>query len=344
MELSVHIVTCGRLELFKECCSSVLAALPENAEVLVVINGDVPGTVEYLTELGHPQLRWLQVPRESLSRSRNRAFELCKGKILYYLDDDVKVPQHLFRLALEKFRRIPELAVLGGPNITPADSSWKEKLFGAIMTTPFAAPMVFRRYARSEKRDFGANQHNLIFCNLACRASLIPKKIRFREDLVSNQENLFLHLIGGLGLQALVSSELYVFHRRRKTWRSFILQIASYGCGRLQQTWISWKSCHLLFLIPPLLYPLVLGLMLSRNFIVLEFLCIFYGGCALVGGLSSKVYRDLGVWAWVLLIPLSGIVHLAYGFGWWRGLYSQLIPKSLYKEVLIFGHWQNAPN
>jgi glycosyltransferase involved in cell wall biosynthesis len=323
MNLSVHIVSCGRLVYLEACCKSVITALPKSAEVLIVVNGDYPEVIQFLKNFKHSQFRWIQIPSESLSSARNRAFELCRGKIIYFLDDDVIVPTHLFKSAIELFEKDPELIVAGGANLTPPESPLIEKCFGAVMTSFFAAPMVRHRYCLPKKNFQIATQHNVIFCNLACRRDLIPKDLYFLDELSSNQENFFLYLIGQLKIKAVLSSDLYVFHYRRKNILSFAKQVCSYGFGRFQQTWKCWQSCHPLYLVPPLALVSFLTLIITGRYQIMLALLAIYSFLSLAAALCSDSIRELGTWGIVSALPLTAMVHLTYGLGWLSGLWSK---------------------
>jgi hypothetical protein len=325
MRLSVHIVTHRRLALFQACLSSVLRALPASSEVVVVANGAGEETISYLRSISQETpLRWTAVPKESLSTSRNRAFSLCKGEIIHYLDDDVIVPLHLFELALQVFHSSPKLAILGGPNLTPLESSKREKLFGAVMTSPFAAPGVRSRYMREEEGPRSATENDLIFCNLALRPAQIPPSLRFRDQLRSNQENLFLFESHRLGLEAQFASDCHVFHKRRGTLRGFGKQIASYGDGRFQQSVAEPTSLRFQFAAPSICVVLALFAGFSPELWgPLGLLFLLHQLLSLGAGLLSPDIRRLGPVGMALMGPLTLWVHACYGIGFIMGFFRE---------------------
>lgn len=325
MKLSVHIITRGRLELLKTCLSSVLHALPRDAEVIVVVNGEDLKTIAWLESMSHPALIWSVVSKETISRCRNRAFHQCRGEIIYFLDDDVVVPKHLLIHAIKRFETLPLLAVLGGPNLTPPNSAWFERCSGAVMTSFFAAPMIRMRYGASRKKEFEATEHHLIFCNLAVRQNMCQESIRFPERFRANEENLFLYHAKKAGLMTHFCADLFVYHRRRKTVLDFAKQVAHYGFGRAEQTIEAWQSCHPLFLVPASVWvlPAVLFLLPSARAAFLPLLCS-YIMCCVSAALLSQQARQQGVWGCLGVIFLTPVVHLGYGYGFWKGLFFSL--------------------
>lgn len=297
-------------------------SLPENADVTVVVNGSHPKTTEWLLTQTHPRLNWYEVSTETLSAARNRAFLTCGGDIIYYLDDDVLVPEGVFQNVLEVFRKNPELAVLGGPNFTPPGSPKKEVFFGAILTSAFAAPKVRARYG-SLDRERPAGENELIFCNLAVRKQLIPAKIRFFESFTANQENYFLYQLRNCGLKIQFSPSIFVYHRRRTTFRKFFEQIYSYGKGRAQQSWQSFESSNPLFYLPALLW-LALGFLAVYSIPVLVTVFVFYLLVGSISSLFSKQMRSLSWWGFIQAGWVTFGIHLSYGLGFWTSLFRLL--------------------
>lgn len=324
MDLSVCILTSGRLQAFQKCLQSARLALPAKSEITVIVNGSQPETVKWLESEKDSRVSFVEVPHEPRTRSRNRAFDLCKGKILYFLDDDVIVPSHLFKYVLEVFSDKPHLSVIGGPNLTPRDSSFLEKAFGAVMTSFFAAPMVRVRYGAKHSAEVNAtDSKHLILCNLAVRAADIPKEIRFKEKLSSNEENLFLFHCTERHLNLAFASDAYVYHRRRKTLKAFFAQVFSYGKGRGQQTRISPASCHLLFWIPAL--SILMGaalLIFSATREMVPELAAVYFGFSFLGSVSSPRIRQTGVFGILSACLLTAVVHFSYGLGFLSGIAS----------------------
>lgn len=323
MKLTVLILSGGRRELFRECCESVQRELPQaDAEVLVIINGNHDWNVEYLMSLGDTRFRWLQVPQESVGAARNRAFALARGEIIHFLDDDVTLGPDFFMRTLARFDDDPELTILGGPNLTPPDSSCLEKAFGAVMASPFAAPRVNRRYRDDGIAERG-NGDELILCNLAMRRNRIPEWLRFSEKLRSNEENLFLYECHQAGLVVVRDPELGVYHRRRPTLGRFAQQISSYGFGRAQQSRYCLKSLSIKFLLPALLW-LVAPVLFLFSFRFFAAMGLLYLLLALLGVLKIPNQLRRGVPIWTLM-TLTALVHLAYGWGFWGGVKRETI-------------------
>ncbi len=313
MRLSVFVVTCGRPELVRACVDSVLVDLPQDGELVVVVNGSDRQTEAWLQNQTDGRLRWSVCVREPRALCRNRGFSGTGAEILLFLDDDVQVPPGFFAEVLRRFAVEGELSILGGPNRTPPGSPWLEQLFGAVMTSAFAAPLVYRRYAAGGVYR-KASEHDLILCNLALRRAKIPAGLRFQQGLRSNEENLFLFHCRTLGLRIRASGCCFVFHRRRRDLTGFIRQIFSYGFGRAQQTVREPASAHWAFLVPAA--TLVVGPFWAAwhpEWLVL------YGMLAGLGAVFSRETAALGLGGCVGVTLLTPVVHVCYGLGFWAG-------------------------
>jgi hypothetical protein len=242
------------------------------------------------------------------------------GDIIHFLDDDVEVPPFLFRETLDRFRRDPGLVGLGGPNLTPVDSPWREHAFGAAMTSPFAAPLVRARYEGKSRQIAGpAAAHRLILCTLAVRRAAIPQDLTFRDRLLSNEENLFFHACAERGLKLAFCPRLYVYHARRPYLGPFARQLFKYGSGRGQQGRLCWRSSPPLFYAPAIAWALAIGLVgIARTDWLAAVLAVYALG-SFLGALASPTARALGFRGVIAVTSLTPLVHGAYGLGLWWG-------------------------
>lgn len=323
MKLTAFVITYGRPALLETCVRSALTDLPNDSELRVLVNGTDPEAEAWLSSISDPRLHWRITNREPRTLSRNRGFQEALGEVLYFLDDDVEIPPGLFREVLRRFDADPELAVLGGPNLTPPESSAWEWACGAVFTSAFAAPLVCRRYSAGGKERTGG-VHALILCNLAVRRAAIPVDVRFRAGLRSNEENLFLHECERRRLKIRSSPRCAVFHRRRSTVAGFVSQVASYGYGRAQQCFRAPASNPIWFLVPPAVVAAGPGLVIR-----FPWLLALYAAGALIGALGSREARQRGWGGLFGAASLTAVVHLAYGVGFWRAVWDAARGKSL---------------
>ena len=91
MEISILITTCRRPESLGHTLDAVARLEPvpgHGHEVLVIENGSSAETRAVVAR--HPGFRYLSEPVPGASRVRNRGVEASRGRLLLFLDDDVR--------------------------------------------------------------------------------------------------------------------------------------------------------------------------------------------------------------------------------------------------------------
>lgn len=334
MKLSVFILTAGRRpKLLSECLRTILSTLPPESEVIVVVQGEPRVLEETRHSVADERIVWKAAPVEKLGKARNRLFSSCAGEIVFQIDDDILVPPDLFRHTLECFERDPELAMLGGPNLTPPDSPKLEKLFGAVVTSWFAAPWVRRRYSAGDGGLVPGDDKNLCGCNLAIRRVAIPSEVRFDDELSSNEETLFIYECRKRGLKLVYSPGAWVGHRRRATVVRFAKQILTYGKGRAHQWLLRPGSTPPVFLLPSLSCLVFTILIVTGQWAWLGSLVALHAGLSFTSALSSREIRKLGARAVASSVPLIALMHASYGVGFLLESARRVRTPQLYRRV-----------
>ena len=332
VRLTVVILSGGRRAQLEACLTSVAAAsLPPGTEVLVAMNGSQPEIELLLDDMRAtlPALRTVMVKRAKPGAARNESVRSARGEIVHFIDDDVTVDPWLFERVVATFDEDPGLGAVGGPNLTPKDSTLFQKIGGAVLGSLACALPVRRRY--SVQRPRIVDERSLILCNLAVRSDLL-QDIPFDSTLVCAEENTFLRQAARRGEYFYYRPDAIVHHERRPTFRSHVEQLAKYGRGRGQLVRRDFAPSMVVYFAP------LLG-MLG----VLAGLFVGSFGPAWVLGLTAAavaVYlgaavATAGVIAWhlkaALALPIAFVLfpatHAAYGLGLAVGLVKPERPK-----------------
>lgn len=254
------------------------------------------------------------------SVQRNVAMRAARGDIIYFLDDD-SVPQpDALRRAVELFRR-PEVKMVGGPNLCPADSTKLQQAFSLTMGTWLAfGPSRARYCSVGATRESGEKE--LILCNLLARRDAMLELNGFNEKLYPNEENALMDELQERGGKLIYDPELIVHRHPRATLRAFCRMLKTYGRGRAEQFRLHPTANSIANFVPPVfvIYLLAVGF--------LPRWCLWplavYGIAVLIQAFAvvpvKKILWLPGVMA---LIFLS---HILYGIGFWRGCFTR--PKS----------------
>jgi glycosyltransferase involved in cell wall biosynthesis len=316
VSLSIVIPTRGRLALLQKCLAGILnAELPDSTELLVVCNGADPATEDYLRTLSEsePRLHLMELKEGSPAEARNAALTRVKGDIVYFLDDDVTIEPDLFARTLETFARLPEVDVIGGPNLTPPGSSLFEQCAGAVLASRFGSGRVADRY-RARGTIRATDDRSLILCNLAIRRRAIAERRPvFLSEMVCNEENLLLGLLALEHRKMLHDPALVVYHIRRKSLASFAQQIFKYGRGRWQNTVALPASLSPSYLTPPLFLLYLIALPFLTFRLRLAPLGAYFSLLAICTMIETARIRNLrALPQFLVLFPTC---HIAYAVG-----------------------------
>lgn len=248
------------------------------------------------------------------SRQRNQAAAAAQGDILYFLDDDAAVPPDALRRLAAAFAP-PDVAVVGGPSITPAADSPFQRAIALALTSPFGGGAIRNRYRR-----FGAvrdtDDSELILCNLAFRREIYLANGGLDERLYPNEENELIDRLLASGARLVHDPDLYVIRSQRPTYRAFVKQMLTYGRGRAEQSLLS-RSVSFKALVPAAFALYLCSLpFVTAGWYVLPALA--YLLVLAVSAVMAAAVVGLGP-AWRLPLVVT-LLHCCYGFGFLLGL------------------------
>ena len=279
--------------------------------------------LESVKELDYPpdSLEVLVAEGCQPSRQRNEAVKVSKGEILYFLDDDSCPEPQALKMLAEHFRN-PDVAVAGGPSITPESDIFLQRCFADIFVSPMGGAGIRNRYRRVGKvRE--TTEKELILCNLAFRADVYKKMGGLNERLYPNEENELMSRIKHEGLKLIHDPDIFVYRSQRKTLLAFVRQVLNYGRGRMEQTILYPASFSLTHFIPLLFLLYCIGLIVMLNpylsipLVFYFFVVIFYSLKAVSGSMFSPLKKLRTFFMISLLFP---IMHLSYAAGMMLGI------------------------
>jgi succinoglycan biosynthesis protein ExoA len=272
------------------------------------------------------------------SQQRNLASRAASGDILYFVDDDsILNPENLW-ICCEAMKDT-DVAVVGGPSLTPDSDTWIQHLFAAALSSSLGAGAVRNRYrVTGSVRE--TTERELILCNLAIRRSVFIEMGGFNEGLYPNEENELLDRIKSAGFKLIHAPNMSILRSQRTTIKAFIRQMFVYGRGRAQQSLIS-GSFPLVSFIPMFFVLYVISSIFYFNCAPCFFpMLLYFSVVVLFTIIETCLYQRLNI---LLLFFLYPLMHFVNGLGLIAGLINgKPLPVSdgsiLVTKVKMFGH------
>ena len=313
---TILLLTSHRVPLLKraldsiarECMTEISAG---QTEVIVVINDSEDLASKELLQSYPFVAQTLAINKTHPGSARNRGIRAAQGEWIFFLDDDAYLAPGTAGKLREIVSKYPDAGVLGGPNLTPPDAASFQQIVGRVLQLRFASVYSNARFKPSPDRECG--DEALMLCNLLVKkAALARHRLEFDAQLSCNEENLLIQRLKAKGERVHYVSSFAVFHERRSGYLPLAKQVAKYGAGRAENTWLNPRSLRVFHLVP-MIFVLYVAAFLYLGYPVLP----LYTYLALVLGFSLRL-MDIRA---LLLLPL---VHFSYGLGMIKGVFFHL--------------------
>jgi glycosyltransferase involved in cell wall biosynthesis len=271
------------------------------------------------TRESFPQTRILVCGRASPARARNVGAAAARGEILAFIDDDAYPAPDWLETARALFSD-PGLGAAGGPSLVPREATFFQRVSNKVYE--LSSSKTGPRYGRTPRAEID----DWPTCNFFVRKAAFDRVGGFNEENWGGEDTQFCYALVRGGVRMVSDPDLIVFHHPRKTIRQHARQTYFWGLWRGYMVKHYPQSLQAVFFLPSLL---VLWLSLGA------------AAALLVPGLGPAYLASLGVLAVYLLsvaartrsaalaAPVAGVTllsHLAYGFGFLRGLLSRQPP------------------
>lgn len=214
---TVSVVVCSYngASTLRGCLRSLMALDYPDYEVILVDDGSTDATAEIAAEF--PQVIYHQQKNCGLSVARNVGAELACGEIVAYTDSDCEADGDWLRYLVQAMQD-QQVEAIGGPNITPTDSSWTAQCVAASPGNPSHVMLDDHR------------AEHVPGCNMAFRRSTLlgiggfdPQFRQAGDDVDICWRLLDADLPIGYAAGAMV------WHHRRPSVRAFARQQKGYG-------------------------------------------------------------------------------------------------------------------
>ena len=258
------------------------------------------------------------------AEKRDLAASRAGSELLAFIDDDA-YPDKLWLSKAIKHFQDTDVAAVGGPGITPATDSLRQKASGLVFSSRIGSGSNSFRNTPGRQMEID----DCPSCNFIIRKSVFQQVGGFDTHFWPGEDTkLCLEVTKKLRKRIIYDPEVLVYHHRRKLFKAHLKQVWNYALHRgyfakkLPQT-----SRRLLYFLPSIfLLGIIFGIIASFLNPVLKLVFLsalaFYLLLALIASFESKSVK-------MAPVVFLGIVatHLTYGAGFLKGLLAREVAR-----------------
>ncbi|HRZ85762.1 MAG TPA: glycosyltransferase [Candidatus Paceibacterota bacterium] len=255
------------------------------------------------------------------SKNRNSGVKETKTELIAFTNGHTYIPDNWYENVTNFFRENPQVDIVGGPQLTPKNSSLFERASGYALGSIFGAGGVKSRYS-GKKLFLNADETMLTSANLVCKKKVF-EKIKFDESLYPGEDPKFINDAKKEGFIVAYSPNIVVHNKRRTTIDELSKQIFGYGKTRpekenffetLKKPFFIIPSLFLFYLIILLIY--ITYKLLNNQTVNLFFVLplIIYVLLNLIFSLVNSI-KNKDFLAIFLLPEIYFVIHVSYGLG-----------------------------
>lgn len=259
----------------------------------------------------------------SLGEKRDLGFRAASGKYCAFIDDDAYPDQSWLSNALEIFNSDQKIGAVGGPNVTPLEDSFWQKIGGYIYESYLTSGEAQYRFL-PKKRKFVAELQGV---NLIIKKDVLQKLGGFKSKLYSGDDSKVCSNIRSLGYKIVYDPHVVVYHHRRAFPLAHLRQIKNMGTHRGFFVKAYPKTLSPIYFLPSILtLGFLIGTIMSiylrdsRIIFLIVFLFFFILGMLSVikkAGLIKSFFVSIGII----------LTHITYGIFFIKGFFLQSIER-----------------
>lgn len=248
------------------------------------------------------------------SFKRNEGMRIAKGEFFAFIDSDAYPIKDWLKNALKYFKN-EKVGIVGGPNLTPSEGNFWEKISGYSLSNFFVSGKAAIRYKISRSQY----THELPSCNYIARKEASSE---YDHNFLTAEDSEFCFNCKKKGYKILYAGDVIVYHHRRKTFWKNIKQVFVYS---RDIAWLTKKDFSLDKLYYPILSLFVIGFLegiISSffSYTIKEFFIIFLFFYLLIM-LVTSINKNIKTSFFVFISSI--LTHFSYGFGWLYGIFAK---------------------
>lgn len=162
------------------------------------------------------------------AEKRNIGARASRGKWLAFIDDDAYPDENWLGMA-KKYLARRETAAIGGPQLTPPDDTFWQKVSGAMFLSPLSGSAIIRYWPGKSVREID----DWPTVNFFVKREDFKKLGGFDSRYWPGEDTkLCLDIVKKLKKKILYIPNMIVFHHRRSGLKKHLKQVGNYGLHR----------------------------------------------------------------------------------------------------------------
>ena len=244
---------------------------------------------------------------------RNLGMKKAKGKFFAFIDADAYPEKNWLKNAVQHLEK-EEVGIVGGPNLTPHNVNFWEKVSGYVLSNFLVSGKADIRYKRAKNQY----THELPSCNYVAKKEASSE---YDPCFLTAEDSEFCFTCIKRGYKVLYASDVVVYHHRRDSFKKYLKQIWIYArdIAWLTKKDFSWNKMYYSILSWFVAGFLVLGILaMFNNVAKIFFLANLFFYFLII--LLTSIHKNLKT---TLAVTITSIMtHFTYGFGWLYGAFS----------------------
>ncbi|MBU0478814.1 glycosyltransferase [bacterium] len=300
------IVPAGELNKYAlECIDASKKLDYENFEIILLPDKKPKTSIEGIDIISTGNV----TPAEK----KNIGIKNAKGDICAFLDSDAYPDENWLKNAMPLLDDT-SIGVLGGPNLTPAQDSFYQKLSGEILAKKICSGKFADRY-KTGNRHFCLE---LPSCNFFARKKILEDIGGFNKRFLTAEDADLCFRIRKKNMKILYSPSVIVYHHRRPLFLPHARQFWRYGQDKAGVIKRDFTFDKLYYFIPVFFLAFIsagaFSLLFSSllKWIYISFTLLYF--LLLLTATNGSIKKRITIFTGIIL------THFSYAFGFVSGL------------------------